>query len=433
MRMKGKARFAVFIFLLCNVFLLGSCGTNNAGNGEKIEVEFFNQKAEIADGLRNAATEYEKENPNVDMTITTVTSNDGGASLLSKFTSKREPTMMMLSGLPDVDFYKDYLYEMDDLSLTDEMLPQLLESGQLEGKQLGMPFGVEGFGFLYNKEIFKKAGINPNNIKSYQDFVNVVELLDDKKEALGLEDVFAFEGEDENVANHFFANFSASEFDDDNNQAFNAKELKWQNGKRMHEYTDLINQHTVQPVITMNHTHSVDDLFFNDKVAMVHQGNWIVPALNKMDPAFVQEKLGLLPIFADDDKGGRNVAGTNWVIGINKNKSEEEIKAAAGFLDFLYISEKGQKIVLEELQVIPPVKDLDIDKIGAPISRQLYQDVLDNKAAPMTYKQEPYGFLRASLAPNYQKYLAGEIGWNEFEKLTSEDFREMRRVQKADE
>lgn len=166
---------------------------------------------------------------------------------------------------------------------------------------------------------------------------------------------------------------------------------------------------------------------------MVHQGNWVIPALNKMDPSFVQDKLGLLPVFADDEKGGRNVAGTNWVIGINKNQTEEEIKASVGFLDFLYSSEKGQEIVLEELEVIPPVKDLDKNKIGAPISRQLYQDVLDDKAAPMTYKQEPYGFLRASLAPNYQKYLAGEIDWEEFEKLTSNDFQQMRRVQKTDE
>lgn len=262
MTMRVRKGFAVIIFLLCNVAFLSSCSMDNSADNEKVEVEFFNQKAEIADGLRHAATEYEKENPNVDLTITTVTSNDGGASLLSKFTSKREPSMMMLSGLPDVDFYKDYLYEMSDLSLTDEMLPQLLEAGQLDEQQLGMPFGIEGFGFLYNKEIFEKAGINPNDIQSYDDFVDVVELLDNKKEELGLQDVFAFEGEDENVSNHFFANFSASEFDDDNNKAFNAEELDWENGKRMQEYSELINEHTVQPVITMNHTHSFDDLFF---------------------------------------------------------------------------------------------------------------------------------------------------------------------------
>lgn len=429
--MKKKTEiFHCFLLAMC-LFFISGCGSSHSKT-EKTQVEFFNQKAEIAAALRHAAQEYEKEHPNVEVTITTVTSNDGGASLLSKFTSKRAPTMMMLSGLPDVDFYKKYLYEMSDLPLTDKMLPQLLEAGQLNGRQLGMPFGVEGFGFLYNKEVFQKAKIDPKAIKSYSDFVQVVKELDRKKEALGLEDVFAFEGEDENVANHFFANFSASEFDDDNNKAYNARQLKWKNGRRMQQYAELINRYTVQPVITMNHTHSVDDLFFNGKVAMVHQGNWIVPALNKMDPDFVQKKLGLLPVFADDKKGGRNVAGTNWVIGINKQKSTKEIQAAADFLTFLYGSKKGQKIVLEELQVIPPVKNLAPSKIEAPISRQLYQDLLADKAAPMTYKQEPYGFLRASLAPSFQRYLAGEISWKEFEKTTAADFRQMRRVQKAD-
>lgn len=431
MRQKKKFLFSIFISLIF-LFLSGFSFFNRSEDKQKVEIEFFNQKSEIAEGLRHAGKSFEKEHPNVKVTITTVTSRDGGAALLSKFISGNAPTMMMLGGLPDIDFYKDYLLEMSDLKLTDEMLPQLLGAGTLDDEILALPMGIEGFGFMYNKEIFAKAGIDPKKIQNFADFKQVVETLDDKKEELGLAEVFAYEGEDENVANHFFANFAASEFDDDNNVAFNAKELNWKNGDRMKEYTDLINQHTVQPVVTMTNPHSVEDLFFNDEVAMIHQGNWIVPALDDMDPSFVQEKLGILPVFADDDLPGRNVAGSNWVIGINKTKSKDETQAAVEFLNFLYTSEKGKAIFSDEFQLVPPTKDVDIDDISAPVSRQLYQEVLDDTAAPMTYKQEPYGFLRASLAPNFQKYLAGQLSWEELTKRTSADFKQMRQVQTVD-
>ncbi|AYW48347.1 carbohydrate ABC transporter substrate-binding protein [Tetragenococcus osmophilus] len=433
MSMKHRKKVLLSILISITFLLLsGFSFFNNSNKEQKTEIEFFNQKSEIADGLRNAGEAFEKENPEVEVTITTVTSRDGGAALLSKFTSGNAPTMMMLGGLPDIDFYKDYLLEMNDRKLTKEMLPQLLGAGTLNDQILALPMGIEGFGFMYNREIFAKAGIEANEIQSFADFQKAVETLDDKKEELGITEVFAYEGEDENVANHFFANFAASEFDDDNNAAFNATELNWENGDRMKEYTDLINQHTVQPVVTMTHPHSVEDLFFNDEVAMIHQGNWIVPALDDMDPSFVQEKLGLLPVFADDDLPGRNVAGSNWVIGINKTKSDPEVQAAIDFLEFLYTSEQGKKIIADEFQLVPPTKDVDIDEISAPVSRQLYQEVLDDKAAPMTYKQEPYGFLRASLAPNFQKYLAGQLSWEEFTQRTSADFAQMRKVQTVD-
>ncbi|MEL5940918.1 hypothetical protein WN865_15480, partial [Tetragenococcus halophilus] len=115
-----------------------------------------------------------------------------------------------------------------------------------------------------------------------------------------------------------------------------------------------------------------------------------------------------------------------------KTKSKDETQAAVEFLNFLYTSEKGKAIVSDEFQLVPPTKDVDIDDISAPVSRQLYQEVLDDKAAPMTYKQEPYGFLRASLAPNFQKYLAGQLSWEELTKRTSADFKQMRQVQTVD-
>lgn len=44
-----------------------------------------------------------------------------------------------------------------------------------------MPFNQEGYGFIYNKEIFEKAGIDPATITSYEALENAVKTLDSKK------------------------------------------------------------------------------------------------------------------------------------------------------------------------------------------------------------------------------------------------------------
>lgn len=397
------------------------------GNGESVTVDFFNQKPEITAQLEELADMYsEQSENNVNITITTIGSGEGSAGLQARFSSGDEPALMMLNGLPEIERYSDSLVDVSELDVAETVIDGMLEGGTIDDTQLGIPLSIEGFGWMYNRDIFEQAGIDPEAIASYDDFVEAVETLDSQKEELGIEEVFGFSGGENYIANQFSANFTSPEFNHSILDAYHSEELNWEFGDQMNKYTDLINEYNVQPILTVDYSRSVEELFVNDQVAMVHQGVWIVPTLNDIDPDFAQEKLGILPVFGESDTEGRIPAGSPWYIGINGNLDDAVVEEAKSFIDWMYLSDEGQEMILGDLAFIPAQEGYDPEDISDPVSRELYEALLAGETAAMVHNQYPSGWFQQVLYPEFQRYLNGDQTWEEFEENTSQAFAEMR-------
>ncbi|GEQ32240.1 ABC transporter substrate-binding protein [Marinilactibacillus psychrotolerans] len=390
-------------------------------------VDFFNQKPEITAQLEELADMYNEETDgDTRVTITTVGSGEGSAGLQARFSSGDEPALMMLGGLPEVERYSDSLIDVSELDVTDTLIDGTLEGGTIDDIPLGIPLNLEGFGWMYNREIFEEAGINPDSIQSYDDFAEAVETLDSQKEELGIDEVFAFSGGENYIANQFSANFTSPEFNESIIESYEAKELNWEYGDQMKKYTDLFNQYNVQPILTVDYSRSVEELFVNDKVAMVHQGIWIVPTLNDIDPSFAKEKLGLLPVYGESDTEGKIIAGAPFYIGVNKNLDDEVVEESKNFLDWMYTSEEGKEMITGDLAFVPAQEGYEPEDISDPVSQELYRALLAGETGAMTHKQYPDGWFQQVLYPEYQKYLNGDQTWEDFEMNTAEAFKEMR-------
>ncbi|HIZ71342.1 MAG TPA: extracellular solute-binding protein [Candidatus Atopostipes pullistercoris] len=414
---------APFLFIL----LVGCNDQNSTDSSEGVkEIEFFNQKPEISRQLEELANTYSEEHEDVNITITTIGSGEGAAGLQAKFTSGNPPEIMMLGGTSEIDRYQDTLLEVNDLEVTDTIMEDLLEGALIDDSLLAIPMNVEGFGWMYNKEIFKKAGIDPDSIKTFDDFKEAVEQLDSQKEDLDIQEVFAFSGAEDYIANQFSAHFTSPEFDHSILEAYEASELNWEYGDRMKAYTDLFNQYNVQPILGVNYSQSVEELFINNQVAMVHQGNWIVPTLNGIDSDFVDEKLGILPVFGEEDESAKIVAGAPWYIGINSDIDEDVKEVAMDFVDWMYLSDTGQEVLVHQMQLIPPQEGYDVESITDPVSQKIYEEMLNENTSAMAHNQYPDGWFQLVLFPEFQRYLDGYSTWEEFEKNTSEGFKEMR-------
>lgn len=390
-------------------------------------VDFFNQKPEITAQLEELADMYNEETDgDTRVTITTVGSGEGSAGLQARFSSGDEPALMMLGGLPEVERYSDSLIDVSELDVTDTLIDGTLEGGTIDDIPLGIPLNLEGFGWMYNREIFEEAGINPDSIQSYDDFAEAVETLDSQKEELGIDEVFAFSGGENYIANQFSANFTSPEFNESIIESYEAKELNWEYGDQMKKYTDLFNQYNVQPILTVDYSRSVEELFVNDKVAMVHQGIWIVPTLNDIDPSFAKEKLGLLPVYGESDTEGKIIAGAPFYIGVNKNLDDAVVEESKKFLDWMYTSEEGKEMITGDLAFVPAQEGYEPEDISDPVSQELYRALLAGETGAMTHKQYPDGWFQQVLYPEYQKYLNGDQTWEDFEMNTAEAFKEMR-------
>jgi raffinose/stachyose/melibiose transport system substrate-binding protein len=178
--------------------------------------------------------------------------------------------------------------------------------------------------------------------------------------------------------------------------------------------------------LTVDYSRSVEELFVNDQVAMVHQGVWIVPTLNEIDPDFAQEKLGILPVYGESDTEGKIPAGSPWYIGVNGNLDEAVVAEAQNFIDWMYTSEEGQEMILGDLAFIPAQEGYDPEDISDPVSRQIYEAMLAGETSAFVHNQYPSGWFQQELYPEFQSYLNGEQSWEAFEENTSQAFSEMR-------
>ncbi|WP_130859544.1 ABC transporter substrate-binding protein [Gracilibacillus phocaeensis] len=425
--MKFKISF-VLLILLSFLAACGSNGSDNSGaSGDEIVLDVFNIKVETTEQLDNLVDIYESENDNVRINVTTVGGGQDAASALqAKFSSNEEPSIFLLGGLSDVEKYQDYLLDVSDMESAEQAIDGTLNGVSIDDTPYGIPLNIEGYGWMINKDVFERAGVDPTTINSYEVFVEAVETIDAQKEELGIDAVFGFSGMEDWVVSQYSSHFTSPEFDHDEAVGYATDELNFEYGDRMKEYTDLVNQYNVQPILSLDYSTSVEELFTNDRVAIVHQGNWIVPTLNSMDESFAEEKLGILPLFVESDTEGKIVAGPSWYWGVNGEKDDEEVEEAKKFLDWMYTSDTGKELIVEDFQYIPAHEGYDTDLIADPTSKEIYEMVLDEQVGIWANNQYPDGFFSEALFPEFQKYLDGQQSWEEFKENTSQSFTDMR-------
>jgi len=426
--MKKSFIYILSLLMVLSIFVAGCSPKGSKGSSKKeVVLDIFNIKVETKKQLEELAKRYEDENPGVKINVTTVGGGqDAPSALQAKFSSGEEPAIFLLGGLSDTQKYLDKLLDVADMESAKTASKGTLEGATIDGVPYGIPLNIEGFGLMINKEIFNKAGINPDDIKSFEDFTNAVKTLDSKKDELGLEAVFGFSGKEDWVVNQFSNHFLAPEFNNSLIEAFNSKQLSYKYGDRMKEYVDLINKYNVQPILSLDYSTSVEELFVNGKVAIIHQGNWIVPTLDSIDPEFSQKKLGILPLFVESDTEGRISAGPSWYWGINKTKDKAVVEESKKFLDWMYTSEEGKKAIVEEFKYIPAHEGYELDKITDPVSKVIYQQMQEGKTYVWAHNQYPNGWFQTSLFPEFQKYLSGDISWDEFKANTNKAYSQMR-------
>ena len=157
--------------------------TTADGSGE-ITIQFAEHVADIQaqePHLQKIITAFEESHPGIKIDIT------------GKEVSEHNTQMTLLAGenkLPDVFWLEQatakefaqngYLYDLtdalDQYGINDSLLPGLVHSCTVDGKDVGMPSEVMMVGFYYNKDLFQQAGIEEVPV-TYEEFLDVVDKL----------------------------------------------------------------------------------------------------------------------------------------------------------------------------------------------------------------------------------------------------------------
>ncbi|PGS56010.1 ABC transporter substrate-binding protein [Bacillus sp. AFS041924] len=387
-----KKMLKVAAALTTSVMLFSACSggsadkASNDSKDKKVTLNVFQFKAEIAKDLEQMAKDYHKENPNVTVKIQTVGGGaDYGAALKAQFASGNEPDIFNNGGFQEAVTWKDKLEDLSDESWVKDLYPGTEKPMTIDGKLYGMPMNTEGYGFIYNKDLFAKAGITETP-KTLSELTAAAEKL---KKA-GITPFSIGYGEWWILGIHLLNIPFAQQQDPDQFMAdVNSGKVKIQDNEKFKDFMKLFDL-TVKfgnknPLTTDYNTQVTN--FAQGKTAMIQQGNWIQGMVDGITPNM---NLGVLPIPINDDKEAMDKlpmgVPNNWVV--NKNaKNKEEAKK---FLEWMVTSDTGKKYIVEKFKFIPALKTIEGKNLG-PIADDLLKYSAEGKTLSWNWFKYPDG------------------------------------------
>lgn len=147
---------------------MGLMGTTAFADGTKITL--FQSKTEIMDPLTQMADDYADETGN-EIEVWETTGDNYLSDLKTDLSTNKGPVLFSLQPGAESLQMKDYLEDLGDLDFVGDIKANLAD--QIDGKTVGIPYTVEGFGLVYNKDL-----VDPSTITTTDD---LIKFLDSQK------------------------------------------------------------------------------------------------------------------------------------------------------------------------------------------------------------------------------------------------------------
>lgn len=455
-RLKGRIKMKrILSLLLVTVMILSlvACGgkTESEASGgevvianetnsdsEEVEINIFQFKVEIVDALNHAVAEYTAQNPNVKINIQTVGGGDDyGAALRAQFQSGNEPDVFNVGGPQDVKDWMKKLEDLTDAPWKELPLDGVLSGVTVDGKIYALPYNIEGYGLAYNKAIFKAAGIDASSITSYEAmenaFATIKAKIDSgelKKEFPLLEAPVEYAARETWVTGLHSSNMAFSNEFSSSIEAFDAAKIEFKHSDAFKAYLDLqakYSKHANKPsgLNSVDYATQVDEGIAIERVAVIQQGNWIYGGVKAIDER-VAENLGFLPMPLKGVREDSIAIGVPMYWAVNKDSSEAKKAVAIDFLNWLYTSDAGKNIVVNEMYFIPPMKGYDDVQPSDPLAKDILKFAEEGRTMPWVFMGYPSDWGMGVLGEQIQKYYAGEIEWDKLVEVVKDKWVEMR-------
>lgn len=419
----------LFVFLLSVVMVMGlvltGCGggdTNKDTNSEdKKEAQnddegktesaekiiVFQSKVEIVDKLEELAGDYQDET-GVEVEVWGTTGDDYFQQLKTKLANNQGPTVFSLAPGAESEQMASYLADLSDLSFVDQIAEGM--ANEKDGKVIGIPYTVEGFGMVYNKNLFDASKVTNTD--------EFVKMLEEQKgnsiNGLGLSKESYF------LIGHMLNTpFALQENPTEFVEKLGKGEVKMADTKEFQEFAKMyaaIRENSYNP-LEVNYDKEIGD-FATGKTAAIHQGNWCYNMFEDYDLDF---ELGMaaLPINGND-KLSVSVP-TAWYV--NSQASEEEQQAGKDFLNWLYTSDKGKEYLMDEFGFIPVVEGMESENMD-PLSQEVAKYTEEGKTITWPMNQWPAGIVDVYLVPVAEKFFTTDMSEQDFLKALDEAWAE---------
>lgn len=404
-----------------------ACGTDNGPS-----VYYLNFKPEQAEQFKAIAEEYTAET-GIPVKVVTAASGSYMQTLKAEMAKSNAPTLFQINGQEGYGIWKDYLADISDYEVVEALNEDAQPITAKDGTVRGFPFAMEGFGILYNEEIFDRYFALPNPAVASMDEINnfgalkaVAEDMQAKKEELGIDGAFAvtslIAGEEWRWTNHLMNGPYHYEIQDRGiNEFKDMPTIDFTYGDNFKQLFDLyLENSTTKPALAASRATS-DSMaeFATGKAAMVQNGNWAWSQIAGDASNVVQEdKIKFMPMYMglpNEENVGLNV-GTENYLAVNNKASEEDQQATRDFLTWLFLSERGKELVVNDLSFIAPFTNYSPEDVpDDPLARQVQAALSDTEteAIPWDFQFSPNQQFRDLYGQNLAQYAIGNMSWDD--------------------
>ena len=344
---------------------LAACGSSTSGDDAKGKVYYLNFKPEAADQWTALAKEYTKEK-GVEVKVQTAASGTYEQTLKSEIAKTEAPTLFQVNGPVGYQNWKKYTADMSNTDVYKELANQdvALKDGD---KVVGVPYVMETYGLIYNKDILNKYfaldGAKATSMDEIDNFDTLKAVADDmqaRKDELGIKGAFTSAGFDSSSDWRFkthLANLPLYyEFKDDNvtEQPAKIKGTYLPNYKKIFDL--YIADSTTDPTqLSAKTGDDANSEFALGEAAFYQNGTWEYANLIGKKFGMKSEDLAMIPIYCGvegEEKAGL-CCGTENCWAVNSKASEADIKATLDFLYWVVTSEEGTAMMAEQFGPIP--------------------------------------------------------------------------------
>lgn len=382
--------------------------TGTASTGAEGSIRIVNGKIEIDSQLKAFATKYEEET-GVHVEIESI---GGGAdingTLKGYLAADNMPDIFVFGGVGDYNTWKE---QMEDLS-NEAWAKDTDVAFTGDGKVVGFPYAIEGYGITYNKELLDKAGIDPATLTSYGAYEAAFKKIDGMKAELGIDAVLAMGasvsgGLTWSTGNHNFGSYLSTGLErDDTSLIDGLNEGKVVDRARLDQYAkfvDMLFKYSDSYVLKSGNYDEQLALWEDGKTVFIHQGNWIDPNLITDGVTF---EVGMSPLaFMEEETDGILADAPSWWAVYNGSAN---VQSAKDFLTALGTTDAGFECLVKDSGMISPFTSCTVEP-EAPLAKNVMKWVSEGKTYAWHWGKMPDGFGMDVLGPVFESLATGSV------------------------
>lgn len=388
---KSVLKIFTVMFLAMMLVLAGCNSSDTAGESEEITITYwqytFPSKVTEIDSL---IEKFEAENENIKVVAQDFPYDQYNDKITAAMHADKAPDILNIYYGWIPNFAKlNYIQPipedfMSAKEIEDYYVP-MIQSSKLDDKYYTLPIAVRSLALFWNKELFKEAGLDPEQPPQTWDELVDYGLKttkrdsDDRYEQAGFAWNISAQGQHV-IPQVLLRQWGIEPYSEDK------KDVLWNSKPEGVDafkfWIDMTKEHKIGDADFMQ---TPVTSFSSGKTAMVIDGSFNIAAYKENNDF----DWGVTTLPVRELGGLESNFGSYWTNAISKNVSGKQLEASQKFLEFL-ISEETQKSWLENVGELPAAMSLseDADITGDPIYGPFVEGLEKAHATPFVHEEK---------------------------------------------